>query len=153
MSLINQKLEKILTDWMKTLSFGYGISFYSGIDIGEPGNEPIMDLPRCVISCLSATERIKDTGTNEIDLEIRITHSADDSSRDEHVTMCSEILDAVTGAGEILSRSIRQLTFTFTIFTQFQARWKWTGGTGPLSYQFKSSGWREMDLLRHENGI
>ena len=103
MSLINQKLEKILTDWMKTLSFGYGISFYSGIDIGEPGNEPIMDLPRCVISCPNATERIKDTGTNDVDLEIRITHSADDATRDEHVTMCSEILDAVTGAGNLVT--------------------------------------------------
>jgi hypothetical protein len=52
---------------------------------------------------LSATERIKDTGTNDVDLEIRITHSADDASRDEHVTMCGEILEAITGTGDLVT--------------------------------------------------
>jgi hypothetical protein len=94
--LISQKLEKILTDWMKTLSFSYPISFYSGIDIGEPGNEPIMDIPRCVIACSTASERIKDTGIYDLSLEVMIAHSADDSPRLEHTTMSEDIAATLT---------------------------------------------------------
>jgi len=118
MSLINQKLEKILTDWMKTLSFDYDISFYSGIDVGDPGNEPIMDLPRCIISCPSATERIKGTGTFDIDLELMISHSADDSTRSEHSSMCSAIASEITSPVNIISLNQTVDFYIYDIFPQ-----------------------------------
>ena len=118
MSLINQKLEKILTDWMKTLSFDYDISFYSGVDVGDPGNEPIMGLPRCVISCPSATERIKDTGTFDIDLELMVSHSADDSTRLEHSEMCTAITSEITSPVNIISLNQTVDFYIYDIFPQ-----------------------------------
>ena len=100
--LINQRLEKLVSVWFKTLDWTYSISFYSSIDIGEPGNEPIMNLPRCVVACDSANERVKDCQVFDIPLTVTVTHSADDTDRFEHVETCEEIEAVLNDPAKIL---------------------------------------------------
>ena len=102
--MINATLEKLLADWMDSLTgWAYLVNFYPGIGRGELGSDPSMLLPRCVIACENAIERIKESGIYDTTLVITVTHSADDTTREEHVSACSEILYTITDAANIVA--------------------------------------------------
>lgn len=98
--IIHLTLEKILKDWLEGLSWTNEISFYYGVDNGS-GSDPVVNLPRCVVACVVATETIKGAGIYETQFELTITHSADDTTRAEHAQSGAEILNTITSPSNI----------------------------------------------------
>lgn len=102
--MITATLEKLIADWLDSLTgWAYSVNFYPGVGRGESGSDPNMLLPRCVVACENAVERIKDSGIYDTNFVLTITHSADNATRAEHVGAANEILYTVTDAANIVA--------------------------------------------------
>lgn len=114
--VINLSLEQLLVTWLSGLTWSSTISFYTGTGAGEPGNEPLMNLPRCVIAAPTGTNRIKETGIYDMDITVSIMHSADDTERSVHEEIGAEIIDTICSQTNIDSFNATVSAHIYNIF-------------------------------------
>lgn len=100
-AIITLKLEQLFKTWLSGLTWANSVNFYTGTGKGDESNDPMVKLPRCVVACEGATERIKDTCIYDTQLVLTVTHSADDTDRAVHAETSAEILNTVTASANV----------------------------------------------------